>query len=568
MSNPSEDIIISYHNNDEPWAHWIFWQLKEAGYAPRLAEDISRSQRWQEDAARNADYCIVLISPHYMDIFNAQTGLAIIFDEQPEKFLPIEIQKNNDLDLFQKRNTIQLFGCDEQEARNRLLAEISRRRSEPQAPPAFPGATQRPKDIQPTFPEDLPPIWTIEQHRNPIFVPREQILKELHDNYKDNQNEFIYIQALYGICGCGKTEIAREYAYQHKEEYRTVLWIDAHSEDSILDSIMNLSKPLHLSIAESKNYGDAILCMKNWLSAHTSWLLVLDYVNGLKMVIDMLPQNLKGHVLLTSRTHISANFIRNIHVDALSVDDGALLVLRRIRKIDQKASLNSELDTDTREALKLSNLMGGLPLALDQAAAYIDDKDCNLEGYLERYQDHPFELLNIRGGLHPEHPDSFATAILQDFQEIERMSPAAAELLRFCTFLDARGIPEAVILHGADELGPVLGPYARDAFMLDEPIAILRRFALVRRRTDVKTLVVHPLIQTVLQHAMDEGIHRWWSERTIRAIHLAISSGRMTFHISEFHSHLSLCFKYIKRWNITSAEAKYLLLLKNDSSTL
>jgi hypothetical protein len=59
------------------------------------------------------------------------------------------------------------------------------------------------------------------------------------------------------------------------------------------------------------------------------------------------------------------------------------------------------------------------------------------------------------------------------FEKIEKVSPAAAELLRFCAFLHPDGIPEEKFIEGAPELGPVLGPVGSDAFGLNSSASLL-----------------------------------------------------------------------------------------------
>ena len=86
--------------------------------------------------------------------------------------------------------------------------------------------------------------------------------------------------------------------------------------------------------------------------------------------------------------------------------------------------------------------MDGLPLALDQAGAYIEETSCGLSGYLDLYQSYRSELLKRRGDLVSDHPESVATTWDISFKKIEEANPAATELLRFCAFLHPDEIPE------------------------------------------------------------------------------------------------------------------------------
>jgi len=96
------------------------------------------------------------------------------------------------------------------------------------------------------------------------------------------------------------------------------------------------------------------------------------------------------------------------------------------------------------------------------------------------------------------------------FEKIEKISPAAAELLRFCAFLHPDAIPEELIINGAAELGPTLQPVATDPISLDATLVILRKFSLVRRNPGKSMLSMHRLVQTVLQDSMSEETQRMW----------------------------------------------------------
>ena len=103
-------------------------------------------------------------------------------------------------------------------------------------------------------------------------------------------------------------------------------------------------------------------------------------------------------------------------------------------------------------------------------------------------------------------------------EKIEKISPTAVELLRYCAFLDPDAIPEELIINGANELGPTLQPVANDPFLLDATLVILRKFSLVRRNANANTLSMHRLVQAVLQDSMSEKTRRLWVERTVQAI--------------------------------------------------
>ncbi len=100
--------------------------------------------------------------------------------------------------------------------------------------------------------------------------------------------------------------------------------------------------------------------------------------------------------------------------------------------------------------MQIVTALDGLPLALDQAGAYIEETRCGLSQYHDLYATRRKELLLRRGRFPIDHPDSVATTWSLSFQKIEQENPSAADLLRLLTFLDPDAIPEEIITSGAE----------------------------------------------------------------------------------------------------------------------
>jgi len=136
--------------------------------------------------------------------------------------------------------------------------------------------------------------------------------------------------------------------------------------------------------------------------------------------------------------------------------------------------------------------MGGLPLALDQAGAYIEETGCSVSAYLQRYEQQRARLLERRGALAGDHPHSVTATFLLVSKRIEREQSAAADLLHVCALLYAEAIPEELFVAGAAYLGPELASLATDPCQLDQVIAVLRSLSLVQRQPETRTLSMHP----------------------------------------------------------------------------
>src|SRR5262249_14672599 len=148
-----------------------------------------------------------------------------------------------------------------------------------------------------------------------------------------------------------------------------------------------------------------INAVKMWLQTHDSWLLILDNADDLAMVREFVPTILGGHLLLTTRTQSIGRLARRIEVETMSLDVGALFLLRRVGLIAENAPLDAASSADVATAREICKELGGLPLALDQAGSYVEEVQCSLQDYRERYRTRRAQLLRRRGGLVTDHPE-------------------------------------------------------------------------------------------------------------------------------------------------------------------
>ena len=304
-----------------------------------------------------------------------------------------------------------------------------------------------------------------------------------------------------------------------------------------------------------------VQALKQWLESHSGWLLIFDNADDLATVQNYLPTGNTGHTMLTTRAQAMGGLARKIELDTMSPQEGATLLLRRASLIAPDAALESASPADRVLAIDIVRAMDGLPLALDQAGAYLEETSESLSTYLSLYQQQRAELLKRRGGLVPNHPDSVATTWSLAFEQVERANPAAIELMRLCAFLSPDAIPEELISEGAPHLGPVLQPVAADRLTLNAALAELLKYSLVRRDTTTHTLVIHRLVQAVIKDEMDEKMQRQWAEQAVQAVDqiFPFEEPAPWSHSQRYLPHALVCEDLIKQWNITLDEASTLL---------
>src|SRR6266571_2172367 len=315
------------------------------------------------------------------------------------------------------------------------------------------------------------PIWNVPYQRNLLFTGREDVLKKLYDALRAGKTAALaQPQAISGLGGIGKTQTAVEYAYRYRDDYKDILWVKAETEGSINSDFVTIANLLDLPEKQEQDQHKIVEALKRWFQEHTDWLLILDNADDIAMVQNYLPLGSKGHILLTTRAHATGRIAKRIEVEKMDPDEGAIFLLHRAKLLDPDASLETATRTEQDTAREIVKIMDGLPLALEQAGAYIEETACGLQGYLRLYREQGVQILKEYGELVPDHPEPVATTWSLSFDKVEQANPAAAELLRFCAFLAPDTIPEELFSESATELGPTLEPVASDSSRLNTAI--------------------------------------------------------------------------------------------------
>src|SRR5258708_7820786 len=569
-----KDFFISYDRADSRWAEWIAWQLEEAGYSiiiqvwdfPPGSNIVLQMQK----ATSNAKLTIAVLSPNYLDATYTASEWAAAFRQDPQgenrTLLPIRVRPCELNGLLASIVYIDFVGLeDEALARDMLLKGVQRQsdRNKPDIAPSFP--TEHTVARQSRFPGAPPPIWNVPHLRNPFFTGRELTLKSLYETLIGGRAKVVALsQVIAGLGGIGKTQIALEYAYRYRDAYRAVLWVKADTRPVLIADFSAIADLLGLSEKATQDPTPAAEAVKHWLEEKTDWLLILDNAERLSIVREFIPSIGKGHILITTREQATAIGAQHVEIERMEPEEGALFLLRRANIIRFDSPLDSASAMDRDTAIAISQVMDGLPLALDQAGAYIEETACGLSGYLELFNEEKQQRANLlkrRGNIVTGHPEPVATTWSLSFKKVERANLASAELLRLFSFLYHDEIPEEIITKGAPEFGPILHPVAEDVHKLNESLGELRKFSLIHRDTSAKTISIHRLVQAVLIDSIDEITQRQWVERTICAVDRAFPAVEFaTWHLCQrLLPHTFVCANLIGQWSMESNAAARLL---------
>lgn len=337
--------------------------------------------------------------------------------------------------------------------------------------------------------------------RNPRFQGRSDLLNKIHDLLFADSSAKSFV-ALTGLRGVGKTQLALEYAYSYAEdrpEYTDVLWIRGDTQELLRSDFAMLADTLNLEEKQRSEPELKLGAVRHWLGKNDGWLLIIDGAddkNAVGWLSPLLPARHTGHVMVTTTNPNWRAFGDVLTVDVLATQDAVSLLVKRSGQPQSVA------------IVQLAELLGRLPLALVQAAAYIERTGMSSETYVQLLVQRQAEVL--ARPLLDDYPATVATVWLLSFERIQKASPAGALLLYLGAFLAPVEFPFAVLVAQGDDQLPAslvkLQPLS-DPLSLQDAIADLRAYSLVNVWGDF--LWIHPLVQAMLRHYLGAERKQW-----------------------------------------------------------
>ena len=301
-----------------------------------------------------------------------------------------------------------------------------------------------------------------------------------------------------------------------------MFWVEAETETGLTSGFCGIAGLLQMREKDEKDTAIIVAAVKRWLESNDGWLLILDNADRPDVLEPFLPRNPKGCFLVTSR---ASNFDRlgiaaPLEMETMPPDKALEFLFARTGRE------RSQVEEDT--AGQLAKELGYLPLALEQAGAYIKAKQSTFVDYLKAYRTRHLNLLDASPPAIGKYPKSVCTTWSMNFAEVEKTSKASADLLRVSAFLSPDNIPLELIVEGASHLGGPISKALEDLesnpVALDELLEPLTRYCLIRRDLNSNTYSIHRLVQEVVKGGMDERTQRKWAECTVRAVNQAFPS--------------------------------------------
>jgi hypothetical protein len=322
----------------------------------------------------------------------------------------------------------------------------------------------------------------------PVFLAgREELLAELEARLSAGDGAGPRMVALCGLGGAGKTSVALEYAHRHLTEVGMVWQLPAEDPAVLAAGFAELAAELGApGLGDSR---DPVASVHGLLAGYPpGWLLVFDNAPDRASLQAFLPPAGRGRVVITSQyQHWPAG--QALEVPVLGGEIAAEFLVTRTGDADQRA------------AVELAGELDGLPLALEQAGAYIQATGTTLAGYLSVFGDRREDLL-ARGEA-AGHPADVAATLGLALSRLGEEAPAAAGLARLLACLAPEPVPLALLLadrQTANELAPAvaatIGLLLGDPVAVGDAVAALRRYSLISPAGDGLVLV-HRLVQAV-----------------------------------------------------------------------
>jgi len=206
--------------------------------------------------------------------------------------------------------------------------------------------------------------------------------------FAKNQPERI---AIFGLGGIGKTQIALELAYQTRELYPdcAIFWLPAVDTESLQQAYQRVADQLGIALGDTRE--DVMRLVKDHLSRSSTgrWLLIFDNADEIDMwsesqisttggLKDYLPTSNEGAIVFTTRSNKVAQYLAETEVIEIAEMDE-----QKTTRVLRNTLISKELLHDTESTRKLLSRLTFLPLAIVQAASFINENRLTLASYVD-----------------------------------------------------------------------------------------------------------------------------------------------------------------------------------------
>ena len=481
------DFFISYTSSDREWAHWIAKELQALDHIAHVHEwEIERGgdiYGWMEKRLEAADHVLCVVSDEYLkapySTLERNAALWGAATNRPGFVLFVAVKRARIPTLADHIKRCELFGLDEETARVRFREFIQK--------PATPETI--------FFPGQVSAVSNVPLQVPVHFLGRDEALAAIEEAFSRNTSG-LSAAALYGLRGVGKTTLAAAFAERHRGDYRATWWVRAQTDASLRADLAALAVRLRWAGADEKEDDALAIALERLRHEGDGILLIFDNARDSRTLKPFLPRGGKSKILVTSNTHAWRDIAAPVQIGPWPKNVGADYLVARTGR-----------EAERDDAERLSEALGGLPLAHEQAAAYCERLEKAFAEYRKRFEAAAANLLDDARDAPAEYHDrltvgkAFALAI----EEAAKLYPAAESLIVHTASLAPEPVPLFLFAEGREKFGaPLDAAMADDG--LDEAVAALRTFALIERQTigderdpsiQTETIRLHRLVRQI-----------------------------------------------------------------------
>jgi tetratricopeptide (TPR) repeat protein len=464
------DVFLSYASSDLDRARELYEELRERGLRVFFDHNIAPGRRDSDltipKHLRSSSVVLILVGAdtHSAQLQTEEIAIAArLARSGHNRLIPVRLGPEKTLPYgAEQLQSIDMWGSHDVEEVGRVVADLVRRTSS-----TLEASGQR--VFSPVVP-DLPSS----------FVGRDDLLNRLLTGVRSGATGMV-VQAIAGLGGMGKTTLAAAVANAARSEIDLVWWIRAGDPQLLIDDIASLAP--HIGIAPDEDPFDTAVAVRRHLGAtDKSFLLVFDDARDLRSIREWFPQGAHGALLVTSRSSTFTPVDTVVYLDPLSNEEARQLLLE-VGALPATAS--------SEDVSSLVEQLGGLPLALKQAAAYVRHSGRSFN-QLAALLDDAAHIPFPDGAQPSRYEHAVATTWRVALDRAATAAPLARQLLFVLSFYASVPIPRAWVLDMADD--PYLGEEGSAA--ASDAVTALAELALISLMPE-DAIGVHSLIQSL-----------------------------------------------------------------------
>src|SRR5579875_112710 len=338
----------------------------------------------------------------------------------------------------------------------------------------------------------------------PDFVGHENLLQTIDTALQHHRRVVIT-----GAQGMGKTTVAQAYAQQFGRRYRSVFWINAATEETLLADLLTMLPPSALPVHTSQRLFSLLQALQQDLFTQQDALIILENFPERKTLPDLdtlpaslvaafPPRQLAGSVIVITQAADLPAALPCVKLTPLDAQEGALLVLRRSGLLAEHAELDQVAEEQRRAALELARELQGLPVALALAAGYLRATNSGIGAYLAAFREYATRthLPASPGG---DDLEAIVVACELLLTHLAEKQPEVLEPLQICALLLPEAIPISLFLQQASSFQTEDNAEAGKRHRQEgEAIQSLLAYGLLTADERSSTLRMLPLLQEVV----------------------------------------------------------------------